>query len=428
MGETEVLETTTKNEEYAISYYKQGEIISMPVPIALNEVPNDRIISVQMSKSAQTNDQEKNFVRFCTNKIFDDSEVIRSEIADLLGMPVPKVFRLTRKESNTETQGIYIRCALETTDTVVSLDDKFNHINSLVQGGQYNKEDYPEYAIERNEPTNPITDPNVIYQIIAKGVKGLPLGELNDKQAGRKVIAEYTHMILSDLITGQVSRNGNEYYYFTRVEEQSNKIDEAGNSIPMPHRKIAEIIPGVGHYRYASKTIPENVYGLNGFYVDRDELLHVLFEFCYEYIADIVKPLREVSSKYKECIHSIVAANTDEQTASDLERIYTANIDKLCELEQAKTKNGNQVELVSSTTRLNLGAVSRITTFMEKYKIVEQKEEKQQLEGDSRLTLKMEDTKPENNSGYVSAVLVGTIMAFVCGLGVGLAYILINLP
>lgn len=417
--------------KYYVSYIEQGISKIIPLSINLKEVQKDKINIIFEEKLDENNNklEVKNYIRFSSNSIYDESEIIRSEIAELLGLDVPKVLKVLRENVNTgvKEQGILFNCNLKNKDLIIPMSKNFSIKMSA------GKTTNPIYKLPLNSLDNPITDSETISQIIRKGYEELPFyllkGQPNEKEDTIKLVKDYFGMIVFDLINGQVTRNGIDYEYTVAQVPQSNQSIRTKAKI--------NIVPGIGNYRFVSSDSKENVYSLNDYYVDKDALLNVLFERYYQFIEDVVKPINEATQSIKRCIGLIISNNTSNETKEYLENLYFSAIDKICALEKQKNQNVTRVELTSTTQKYNILVASRITKIEEKYKNVENTvvnepieqntDELTEIETEDRVVLRMDPKSDKKENGYVSVALISSVIAFVCGLGIGIAYMIINL-
>ena len=402
------------NETYYLSSINDGKEEKIAFKVRTKGFVKNRIITaVNTMINPETNQEQDvaNYLRFNDNTISDESETIRYEIASLFNIEIPQVLKIYNEEN---VKGILFKCNLRRNDIISTLNPDFSNLNLVVQNGQF-KNSFKEYNIPVNTTGNTITTKEELDLIIKKGLNVLEGKTTEDKE---KIRTEYIRMILLDLMLNQITRNGNDYYYY--IESKNTALDI--------EQRTVKIIPGILNYRFITNEYQENEYCLNGFVVDRNVLLEVLFSDYYKYIRDVVKPLREVSDRYKECISRIIYSNTSKENAEYLERLYFEKIDSICELEKNKVDEGNKVELVSTTTQLNLTIQQKEEEIFAKYpKNIKDEYEDPLLDTDDRLSLKAEISKPDRKNGYVSAILVSTAIAFVCGLGMGIAYIILNL-
>lgn len=382
----------------------------------------------------------KNFIRFSSNKIQDESELIRSEIADLLYVSVPRTVKIYSPKVeglNTES-GILVCTNLDTSVKEISMADKFSIIFKNLQSGII-KESYPEYRIPRNKTKEAIKDANTIKIVINKGLNALPRPTLEKDQ--KRAIKDYLRMIILDYIMNQTNRNGEDYSYYTNITKEKVKekvlvrLQDGSTGSRLEDREITAekviIIPGIGKYKFLNSEYQSDEYSLNDFIVNKDALLEVLLTDYKEYVRGVIDPLTEAKDRYKECISRIIYNNTNKENAAFLENMIFTNIDRLCEI--AKTKKearvGNKVELASTTTQQNLAILSKEESILKKYpNNPKATVEEPLVSTDNRLVLKAEPSNNNKIAGYTSTVLIASAIALLGGLGFGIAFILTNMP
>lgn len=412
---TEQTKQPTQYSTYYLSSLVDGKEEKIGFKVITKDFEKNK--SVMVASEIPSNDTQRqfvaNFIRISDSKIKDETEIIRSEIAGLFNINIPKVHKIYDEQNQ---QGVFMNCNLK--NGYFPLFHQFSRLNYSVQHGQF-KDGFKEYNIPPNKSGEAYSELNTINMIIQKGINAIPTMSITDPEGFEKLKSEYIRMILLDIMLNQITRNGNDYYYY-----QENKPKNDGTYVSTMH-----ILPGIFNYEFITNDYQENEYCLNEFVVDKNALLNVLFTDYYKYIRDIVKPLRDVSERYKNCISRIVYNNTSKENAEFLENLYSERIDTICKLEQSKVEEGNKVELVSTTTQLNLTIQKKETEILDKYpKNPKEDYENPMLDIDERLSLKAEDSKyDEKRNGYISAALISSVIAFVCGLGMGIAYIILNL-
>ncbi|MGM9834271.1 MAG: hypothetical protein ACI31M_00635 [Bacilli bacterium] len=359
---------------------------------------------------------EVNCVRFCENQIYDDSEIIRSEIADLFNINIPKVSRIYTEQN---IPGIIMELHSKKGTQLRTTTDIFSETNSLLQRGVFKKEDYPEYLLEQNNNDNPITDLKTIELIIEKGKKIFA----SDSFTKDKETKSYIQMILLDLILGQERRNGNGYFVSISLDQQYG-------------RKL-EVIPGIFNYDIENRKesleghLNEEVYDLNGYIVDRMSLLSVLLTRYSSYIKNIVSPLSSVSSRYKDCISKIIYNNTNEDNALYLESTIFANIDKICMCYNQIPEDANKVELAYTTAQLNLTISQKESEIAEKYPVnprdnIKEELKKEKTDDDRIKITEGEETLVLKPNGYATAALIGGLISIIAGIGITVAYMILH--
>lgn len=367
------------------------------------------------------------FATFERSKEEIDNEIIRSEIGKLLGINMPTICRISTVDKTKE--GLII-------DTNLGID---THLDSVSQAFSNKKAIYMKMdkasAMAMNDykayfPTEEdLKSPQTTFAMLLKGVSSLPYNQVTNLAEKQKFIEEYYDMIILDLLMGQKNRNSSDYYYYTETE----------NSITKAH-----IVPGLLNYTLGPKDT-EQEYCLNDFPVNVEILLDRLFNNNYMFIKRVIDSLIPSLTEYKDCISRIIYNNTNIDNAKKLEEMIFHNIDRFVEKAhsiKSISEHLNKIEKISSTTRIHLESVNRIIRFQQLYPTSKQ----EILENNDKITrLKQnEDGNYEANlgdgvkltlnndeelapTGYASSGMLSALIAFVCGLGFGLAYIISHL-
>lgn len=345
-----------------------------------------------------------NYIRFSDNSILDDSEIIRSEIAELFDISIPKVSRVFTEQN---IPGIITEVNLKKETQLFTFTAIFSDINEKLQKGVFSKENYPEYCIQPNNGDNPITDLNKIEMIINKGKKEFS-NDTFDKEL-EKEAKRYIYMILLDLMLGQ-QRRSDKYYYLSQTVDMRVGLKN-------------ELIPGICNYDFLSSSLKEDEYELNGFIIDRTSLLSVLLTRYYDYIKSIVTPLASGSARYKDCISKIIYNNTNKENAAYLENMIFENIDKICTCFQQIPNKSNKVEGALTTAQLYLNLVKKEDDLNIKYPINPRDNISEEEQEEIKITTDGENSSLKPN-GYTTAALLSGLIALICIAGIIIAYVL----
>lgn len=345
-----------------------------------------------------------NYIRFSDNSILDDSEIIRSEIAELFNISIPKVSRVFTEQN---IPGIITEVNLKKETQLFTFTAIFSDINEKLQKGVFSKENYPEYCIQPNNGDTPITDLNRIEMIINKGKKEFP-NDTFDKES-EKEAKRYIHMILLDLMLGQ-QRRSDKYYYLSQTVDMRVGLKK-------------ELIPGICNYDFLSPVLKEDEYELNGFIIDRTSLLSVLLTRYSDYIKSIVSPLASVSARYKACISKIIYNNTSKENAAYLENMIFENIDKICTCFQQIPNHSNKVEGAHITAQLNLTIAQKEDELNAKYPINPRDNILEEEHEEIKITTGEENSSLKPN-GYTTAALLSGLITLICIAGIIIAYVL----
>lgn len=367
-----------------------------------------------------------NFVTFNRDKEAIDNEIIRNEIGKLLGINMPSVCRISTSDKRKE--GLMVDTNLKTNvePTIIAsvFKEKENLYMKMDRASAIAMNDYVAYFPTEEDLKNPQTT----LAMLLKGATSLPYNSITNKIEQRRFIEEYYDMIVLDLLTGQKTRNGEDYYYYTTMEKDSI---------------IGHIIPGLLNYSWSSES--EQEYSLNDFPVSIDVLMDKLFSNSYVFIKGVVDSLASSLADYKDCISRIIFNNTNMENAKKLEEMIFHNIDRfVAKAYSIKriSEHLSKIEKISTTTKINLASVNRIIEYQHRYptskqEIIENNDKitrlKQNENGDYETNLGEGVKLTLNNdeelapTGYASSGMLSALIAFVCGLGFGLAYIISHL-
>lgn len=425
-------ETESKAKELElIKYSSPTDVEYLSVVLEPNMTANiskyNNCKALKVITNKESNENVINFVTFNRNKEQIDNEVIRSEIGKLLGIKMPNVSRISTTDKTKEGLMVDTNLKVGCEPTILSqlFSEKKAMYMKMDKASAMAMNDYKAYFPTEEDLQNPQTT----FAMLLKGVSSLPYNQVNDLVEKQKFIEEYYDMIILDLLMGQKTRNGSDYYYYTKQENTTIK---------------AHIIPGLLNYSLDMES-KEQEYFLNDFSVHVDILLDKLFNNNYMFIKRVIDSLIPSLVEYKDCISRVIYNNTSIENARKLEEMIFHNIDRIVakahSIKSVK-EHLSKIEKISSTTRIHLESVNRIIEFQQRYptskqEILENNDKitrlKQNENGDYEATLD-EGVKVTLNqdeelapTGYTSSGMLSALIAFVCGLGFGLAYIISHL-
>lgn len=426
-----------------IKYSSPTDVYDLSVIVEQNLTKNKNMFNdctalkvINPTNEGQPTNQDNSLICFATfNRAKEeiDNEIIRNEIGKLLGINMPNICRISTADRKQNGLIIDTNLKSDTIPTIASqpFSDKsymFMHMNKS-QAQLMN--DFIAYFPTEEDLKNPQTT----FAMLLKGATSLPYKEISNQLEQKKFIEEYYDMIVLDLLTGQKKRNGQDYYYYTEVVNTSKGPVTKGH-----------IIPGLLNYSFNTENKDADTYYLNDFPVDIDVLMDKLFTNSYMFIQRVVDSLISSLVDYKDCISRIIYNNTNIENAKKIEEMIFHNIDKFVAKAHGTKKIAerlSKIEKISTTTKMNLESVNRIIEFQHRYptskeEIIENNDKitilKRNENGDYEATIEEEGIKLTLNkdedlpaTGYTSSGLLSALIAFVCGLGFGLAYIISHL-
>ena len=273
-----------------------------------------------------------------------------------------------------------------------------------------------------------IKNPNQIEEIIKLGMyalvkeielqKGIPLEEKTKDAIEKK----YIRMILFDYMIGRKYR-GLDYYLISKINEQGKPIWSDAYLSPI----------SVSNNIEKDALIGENDYLINNKIVDKNALLNVLFEKYYRKIKKMTESINDAKKLYNDAISRIIYNNTELTKASELEDSIIKNLEKIAKMQNDiedkldKEQKTNKVERTMATQSLNVRVTAKLDLIQKKDPInpkdhpelSEKNKEKEEVK------LIVEDEK--HSSGFAATAVILALISLICGIGAGIAYVLLTL-
>lgn len=359
----------------------------------------------------------------------DDYTIIRADIAELLDVDHEEVKRIV---SDVENIGIFTSLNYsKDIETRISSTAVLNHMVNYIQKGIITGDEAMWLTTMLRKPydATPVKNPEEIKNIIDLGLKTLKKeielqsGMQFDEKLNDALRKNYLRMIIFDFLVGRKNR-GVDYYLISKINEQGKPI-----------WKDAYISPiSVSNTEDKESIVPDKAYCLNNRLIDRESLIEVLFEEYYEEIRKMTLALNDAKNLYKDAISRIIYNNTDLDKGSTLETLINSNLDYINKKQEAKEKTldndqkMNKVERTMATQSLNVRVTTKLDLIQKKYPInpkdhPEIFEKKDKLDKDD-IKLIIEEEKKKN--GFASSVILISIISLICGIGIGIAYVLMT--
>lgn len=360
----------------------------------------------------------------------DDFDIIKSDIAELLDIDHEESKRIVTEESNV---GVFTLLNYsKNIETRISATTVLNHILEYINKGYIVGEEalwvnkvlqYPT-----GEKDKGISDPNQIEDIIKLGMyalvkeielqKGIPLEE----KAKDAIEKNYIRMILFDYIISRKCR-GLDYYLISKINEQGKPIWTDAYLSPI----------SVSNNIEKDALIGENDYLINNKIVDKNILLNVLFEKYYRKIKKMTESINDAKKLYSDAISRIIYNNTELTKASNLEDSIIKNIEKIAKMQNDiedkldKEQKTNKVERTMATQSLNVRVTTKLDLIQKKYPInpKDHPELSEKCKDKEEVKLVVEDEK--HSSGFAATSIILAIISLICGIGAGIAYVLLTL-
>ncbi len=424
----EKIETTTTEQCYIVSL---DNGIRREEPVTMNALNSfkDGSQLVQLNKNV-LGVYKSNSLKPETIHI-DDYDIIKAEIAELLDVDHEEIKRLVNEEHNI---GIFTLLNYsKNIETRISATTVLNHIINYINSGVITGEEAEWITKVMQYPVVPkgsgITDKDQIDNIINIGTyslikeielqKGISLEE-KTKEAIRK---NYYRMILFDYIVGRKYR-GLDYYLISKINEQGKPewIDSYLSPI------------SVSNSTEKDEQVGDNEYHLNNKLLNKDLLIEVLFENHYSEIRKMTEAINDAMKLYKDAISRIAYNNTDLEHAKMIEELTISNLEKIAKLQSEKEEKldkeqkTNKVERTMATQSLNVRVTTKLDLIQKRYPInpkdhPELLNKKNITEEDIKLIVE----EQKSTHGSAATMLIISAIAIICGIGLGIALVIMTL-
>lgn len=360
----------------------------------------------------------------------DDYAVIKADIAELLDVDHEETRRIVTEE---KTIGTFTNLNYsKDLETRISGTAAINNVVNAINARKVDTEEaiwidkilkYPA-----GSKGNCIKDTETIEDIIDLGIYALSKcveiqsGQSLDKKTGKAIRKNYLRMILFDFIIGKRYR-GFDYYLISKVQDNGTPVWIDAYFAPI----------SISTNLHKEEQIGENEYILNNKYIDKKALLSVLFNKYQKDINKLAQAVADAKKLYVDAIGRIIYNNTDIDHASSLEDIVITNLDKVAkcfednEAKKEKEQKTNKVERTMATQSLNVRVTTKLDLIQKKYPINPKDhadEIKNKKKENSNVKLTIENEK--ENGGFAAVSVLISVVALLCGIGIGIAYILLT--
>ena len=231
-------------------------------------------------------------------------------------------------------------------------------------------------------------------------------------------------MILFDYIVDRKHR-GLDYYLITSIDKDGIPLWTDAHLSPISVSNSLEKDAAVG----------KNEYMLINRLIDRTELIKVLFDRFYKEIKKLAEALNDAKKLYKDAINRIIYNNTDLEHAIDLEKVINTNFDIIAKAQELKEKQANKenkinkIEKTMATQSLNVRVTAKLDLIQKKYPINPKDHpellNKKRIEKEKKENLKL--VVENKKAGFATTAIIISIIALICGIGFGIAYVLITM-
>lgn len=428
--EKSVTETNVQPEQKYIVSLDNGIRREEPISMEVFNSFKDGSQLVQLNKNV--------FGVFKANSLnpntmyIDDYDIIKSDIAELFDIDHEETKRIVTDDKNI---GVFTLLNYsKDIETRISATTVLNHIISYVNNGTISGDDATWLTSVVQLPNiakgNGIKDPEKIEDVINLGTysllkevelqKGIPL----DANTRRAIEKKYIRMILFDYIIGRKYR-GLDYCLISKQNEQGKPVWSDAYLSPISISNSVDKDTLVG----------DDEYILNNKLLNREALLKVLFSKYYAEIRKMTEAIDDAKKLYIDAIIRIIYNNTDLKNAATLEEAIVKNIEQIAKMQKEtestleKEQKTNKVERTMATQSLNVRVTTKLDLIQKKYPINPKdhpelrKEQKKQLEQED-IKLVVEEEK--SSSGFASSAILIAAVSLICGIGIGIAYVLLT--
>ena len=419
------MEKKNTKEQYYILSLDNGIREEEPINIEVYNTFSDGSELVQLNNTV-FGVLKKNSLNQQTVYI-DDFDVIKTDVAELVDVDHEETKRVVNENQNigTFTTLNYSKDI----ETRISATAAVNHMINFINKGLIIGEDAINFSeiIKKANLKEVTKDKKEISDIINLGINTLKKeielqsGKPYDSKLSEALRKNYLRMIIFDILVGRKNR-GLDYYLISKMNEQGKPewVDSYFSPISVSS--------------YTENEVPDNAYLINNRLVDTQTLIDVMFESYYEDIRKLTLALYDAKTLYQDAISRIIYNNTDLDNGLKLEKIILKNLDALTKKQEQKEKTldkdqkMNKVERTMATQSLNVRVTTKLDLIQKKYPInpkdhpeIFDKKDKLDKE-DIRLIVE----KEKNKNGFASSVILISIISLICGIGIGIAYVLMT--
>lgn len=362
----------------------------------------------------------------------DDYDIIKSDIAELFDVDHEETKRIVTEDKNI---GVFTLLNYsKDIETRISATTVMNHMITYLNKGIISEKESAWFTKVLEIPSyskgNGIKDMEIIEDIIRLGIYSLvkeielQSGTNIDTKVKRAIEKKYLRMILFDCIIGRKYR-GLDYCLISKQNEYKKPVWTDAYLSPISVSSSIEKENLVGNDEYV----------INNKLINKNALINTLFERFYPEIRKMTEAINDAKKLYIDAVIRIIYNNTDFKSAAKLEDEVIKNIQEIAKMEKEKesklekNEKTNKVERTMATQSLNVRVTTKLDLIQKKYPINLKdhpellKEKKEQLEQeDIRLIVEEENKK----SGFATIAILIAAISLICGIGIGIAYVLIT--
>lgn len=409
-----------------------------------NGIRREEPISIEVINSFKDNSQlvqlnKTVFGVFKSNSLnpetmyIDDYDIIKSDIAELFDIDHEEIKRIVTED---KTLGVFTTLNYsKDIETRISASTVIKHIVEYVNKGIINEEDslwltkvlqYPAGSKD-----NAIKDENQIEDIIKLGMYSLikeielQAGQPLDTKVKRAIEKNYIRMIIFDYLIGRKYR-GVDYYLISKINENSKPVWVDAYLSPVSVSNSIEKDSQLG----------ANDYQINNKIIDRTALINTLFNRFYSEIKKLTEAMSDAKKLYDDAIIRIIYNNTDINKAAELENIVIKNLDTIANMQKNienklnKEQKQNKVERTMATQSFNVRVTTKLDLIQKRYPINPKDHpellEKARKAGTSEEIKLIVEEEQKANGGFAATSILICAISLICGVGMGIAYVLMT--
>lgn len=426
----ESIEKTSQNQCYIVSL-DNGIRNEEPVTIKVFNNFNDGTQLVRLNENVFGVYQSYSLNQ--DTVYIDDYNIIKADIAELLDIDHEETRRIVTEDKNI---GVFTSLNYsQNIETRFSASSIFQQIIEYINDGKITNEEAAWVSDVLNIPQvtkgNAIKEKETIKNIIELGFYALnkkislETQDNYDQKSQDALKKSYIRMILFDMLINRKYR-GLDYSLITEIDSDNTPLWNTAHFCPI----------SVVNNLEKDQLVDENEYCLNNYIIDRNITLSVLFEDYYSEIKKISEALSDASRLYIDAITRIIYNNTEIPKAEELEKIVVDNLKKISKHQKEKEKlissenKLNKVEKTMATQSINVRVTAKLDLIQKKYPVNPKEHPelffRKEKKKEENIKLTVEEEK-NTSKGFTNTAILISAVSLICGIGLGIAYVLITM-
>ncbi len=426
----ESIEKTSQNQCYIVSL-DNGIRNEEPVTIKVFNNFNDGTQLVRLNENVFGVYQSYSLNQ--DTVYIDDYNIIKADIAELLDIDHEETRRIVTEDKNI---GVFTSLNYsQNIETRFSASSIFQQIVEYINDGKIINEEAAWVSDVLHIPQvtkgNAIKEKETIKNIIELGFYALnkkislETQDNYDEKSQDALKKSYIRMILFDMLINRKYR-GLDYSLITEIDSDNTPLWNTAHFCPI----------SVVNNLEKDQLVDENEYCLNNYIIDRSITLNVLFEDYYPEIKKISEALSDASRLYIDATTRIIYNNTEIPKAEELEKIVVDNLKKISKLQKEKEKlissenKLNKVEKTMATQSINVRVTAKLDLIQKKYPVNPKEHPelffRKEKKKEENIKLTVEEEK-NTSKGFTNTAILISAVSLICGIGLGIAYVLITM-